>query len=265
MAETDQQSRWLWRLAVGVMCLLVAGGVAVTLTLALHHHPLAETTGVAVNVALLVVACLALVVARSQAVAARAANKLTQDAQQQAAKKEQEAAAQAIADSQRATRPYLWADLAHSTTGQPCWDLVIRNTGRTTAHDVHIDADPWPEPGDSLADDLRTHLTRPFDLPPNSSLRILWRIADGTDRPTNPPQPDGMPADCTLTMTYRGDDPTLDQFTDTRRLDAPTRAQIMPGPQEGARASGGDSEARTLKNIDYALRALNGHVAELRH
>lgn len=259
MADTDQQQpRWPWRVAVGLMCLLVASGIAAALTLAAHHHPLAETTGVAVNVALLAVACLALVVARSQAVAARAASELTRKAQKNAA-------AQAIADSQRANRPYLWADLVHSTTGAPCWDLVIRNTGRTMAYDIRIDADPWPDPGDSLADDLRTHLTRPFDLPPDTSVRFTWRIAHEHDRPDNPDQPAGMPPEVTLTLHYRGDDPAMEPFTDTRFLDAPTRAGIIPAPSEGSTVdSTSDPIEKTLKNIDYAIRGLSSHLGELR-
>lgn len=100
-----------------VMVLAVLAGASATVALAVRHHGLSEIIVTAVNVGLLAVACLALVVARSQAVAARAANALMEQARQETAAKEREAAAQAIADSQRATRPYLWADLVPGIAG----------------------------------------------------------------------------------------------------------------------------------------------------
>lgn len=264
MAE-QQKSPRVWWAAVLVMALAVAGGITATITLAARHHPLAEVTGVATNVGLLAVACLALVVARSQAVAARAANAITEQARRDAADKEREAAAQAIADSQRATRPYLWAELVPSLTGAPCWDLVIRNTGRTPARDVTLDADPWPEPGDRFGDRLREHLGRPFELPPGSSLRLAWRIAHENDQPGNPDQPAGMADEVTLTIRYHGDDPALEPFTETRFLDLPTRAGIIPAPSGGSEVGSTSAPIeKTLKNIDYAIRGLSSHVAELR-
>lgn len=152
-----------------------------------------------------------------------------------------------------------------SLTRRPCWDLVIRNTGRTAARDIHIDADPWPALGDRYGDLLREHLTRPFDMAPGTSVRFTWRVAHEHDQPDNPDQPAGMPAEVTLTLRYHGDDPAMEPFTDTRFLDAPTRAGIIPAPGDGATSR--DTSAApevTLKNIENALRNLNSHVAELR-
>lgn len=259
----QRQSAWPWGLAVVVMVLAVLAGASATVALAVRHHGLSEIIVTGVNVGLLAVACLALVVARSQAVAARAANALTEQARQEAAAKEREAAAQAIADSQRATRPYLWADLVPGIAGPPTWDLVIHNTGRTPAREVILEPEPWPAMGDKLGDRLREQLPRPFDLPPGASLRLAWRIAHEDDEPGNVDQPAGMPDETTLTLRYRGDDPLLAPFSETRLLDLPTRAGIIPAPREGAVAGGTDLYG-VLKNINYAVRSLGGHVAELR-
>lgn len=215
------------------------------------------TLGLIINGGLLTVGIIALCFARHQALASRATAAEALKSRMLSEQAQKSAAQQTKRDSQAATRPYLYARIVPGLTGIGGWDLEIRNVGRSAARGLVIDA-LWPNPGDDLTTELRHFLTRPQDLPPGCSVRLLWRLTGNFDDGSTFA---GMPEETQVSLCYRSDDAALGDLTDSYALDA-TGGRVFPAPQQGATSS--SSEAQTLKNINLALRALNVHVGELR-
>lgn len=206
----------------------------------------------ATNIGLLIVAGLALCFAKEQATQARRANDLVRDAQVEAARREEAAAVQAADDSRRQTRPYVWLEVQPGLSGYDCWDVTIRNTGRSAARGLYITAD-WPESPDDAAQNIIQRLMTPRSLAPGAHLRTFWRLPDGG----------GMPERMTVMLHYGSDDPTCGPFDEACEISI-ADYPYTPAPQEGATSHGGSDEVKALKNINNALRAMNIHLGELR-
>lgn len=107
---------------------------------------------------------------------------------------------QAREDSAAQTRPYIWADLLPGVHGVQCFDLVIRNTGRTAAASLSITLPELPEV--TSEDDatyrktIQDGLAALTSLPPGAFRRMLW--INGQDSAA------GMPNQVDLRITYRG-------------------------------------------------------------
>lgn len=91
---------------------------------------------------------------------------------------------QAKRDSVARTRPYVFVEVLPSLAGTTCYDLRVRNTGQSAAHALTLDSSDWPDPLDDVAESIKTMFTTPRTLPPNSSIRLMWRLegnfTDGT-------------------------------------------------------------------------------------
>lgn len=166
-------------------------------------------------------------------------------------------------DSIEQTRPYVYAHLVPGLAGMTTWDLVITNTGKSTARNLTIMCDTWPDIDDELSKSLRKMFETPQSLPPGVSLRTMWKLSldegqrwsDGTDDPA------GIAAGAGLHLSYTSDDPSKPSYTDHYRLDDSVIG-MTPVPSTGPRVNATFTPAETqLHNI---LREAAIHIGELR-
>jgi hypothetical protein len=166
-------------------------------------------------------------------------------------------------DSVEQTRPYVYAHLVPGLAGTSTWDLLITNTGKSTARELLIDCDPWPEIDDELTGPLRKMFSTPQSLPPGVSLRTMWKLglgenerwADGTTDPA------GIASGATLRLTYTSDDASKPSYRDVYRLDDSVIG-MTPVPSTGPAAKPGLTAAE--KDLHNVLRAATLHLGELR-
>lgn len=117
-------------------------------------------------------------------------------------------------DSRDQTRPYLQAQVVPSVGGSSAADLIIRNTGRTPARRVIIEADPWPAHHDDVTDELRRFFGRPHTIAPGATLRAYWamNLGDVKNQETGELEPNldpkkdpaGFTTPTLLTLRYDG-------------------------------------------------------------
>lgn len=245
--------RWLYFLATFGTLLIGLGVAGLVLFL---DTSLVDALGAGVNAALLLVAVLALVFAKSQVDAASEANRLSHAAQLAAAHAQQQASEQAERDSRASTRPYVYAELVTGLGGVGTWDLLIRNQGRTPARGLIVDATPWND--DDISTDLRRFCSQARDLPPAASLRLLWRMtadfADGTKEAGQ---------DEVVTVRLRYADDQGGQWNEAYVVDCTYGAATL-APFVGATTTSGSGTDRALKDINHALRAIGTHLGEMR-
>jgi hypothetical protein len=166
-------------------------------------------------------------------------------------------------DSIEQTRPYVYAHLVPGLAGVATWDLLITNTGKSTARKLLIECDGWPAVDDELTGPLRQMFQTPQSLPPGVTLRTMWKLgskeneswADGTDDPA------GIASGATLRLSYTSDDPSRPSYRDAYRLDDSVIG-LTPVPTTGPSAKTGLSPAE--KDLHNVLRAATLHLGELR-
>lgn len=167
-------------------------------------------------------------------------------------------------DSIEQTRPYVYARLVPGIGGIGAWDLLVTNTGRSTARRLTIESDTWPDSDDVFTRSLRTMFSTEQSLPPGATLRAYWKVSisqpghkwdDGTS------DPKGMAKGATLTLYYTSDDASKPVYEDQFRLDDSTIGET-PGPYTGPdRKKGLTTAQQDLHNV---LAAIAANVAELR-
>lgn len=164
-------------------------------------------------------------------------------------------------DSKAQARPYLYASLAPSLAGSPIYDLVVENTGASTARRVWISCSGFPESPDDVAERLKVFLDVEHTIPPRVRLRNYWRIelatghswGDGTNEPA------GMPAQAEVVLTYSDD--TGNEYTDMFHLDKRT-IDFAPVPQRGPGA--GRDLSVEQKDTHEMLSVIAQAIGELR-
>lgn len=169
---------------------------------------------------------------------------------------------QAERDSIERTRPYVFVEVIPGLAGLASYDLVIRNTGQSAARGVILQFDPWPEKIDDIAEKVRTLMETPRDLPPGSSLRVVWHFGtsegemfdDGTTEA-------GMPLAGSITVQYDSDELKRGTYTEIYPFDVNT-AGPWPAPTTGPEPQGLRDKRDRL--FYKALQALTHHVGELR-
>lgn len=167
-------------------------------------------------------------------------------------------------DSLEQTRPYVYVHLVPGLAGLATWDLLITNTGRSTARNLRIECDAWPDKDDIVTGPLRTLFSTARSLPPGATIRSFWKLGlsesgatwdDGTSNPV------GITAAASLTLRYTSDDPSRPNYQDEYALDATTIGQTPaaycgPDPKPGLTPA-----ERDLHNM---LAAIASNVGELR-
>lgn len=155
-------------------------------------------------------------------------------------------------------RPYVVADLVPGLHGAGSTDLVIANVGRSLARQVLVEIGPLAKRNDHdhISDALDRYLTTPKIFVPGARHRVMWHHAGNAKSGRLDAGVDGG---VSARITYTDDGGT--EYTETYELDIAAMTAVSPVPTDGPRRSGSGNE---LADIDHALRALAGHVGELR-
>ncbi|GCE44917.1 hypothetical protein Rhow_000543 [Rhodococcus wratislaviensis] len=155
-------------------------------------------------------------------------------------------------------RPYVVADIVPGLHGPGSTDLVIQNLGRSIARGVLVDIGPLSKRNDKdhISDPLGRYLTNPQILVPGARHRVMWHHVGN---PETGQADAGVPGTVPARITYTDDNGI--EYSETYELGIANMTSVSPVPTTGPRRSGSNSE---LADIDHALRAIAGHVGELR-
>ncbi|MGU3432608.1 hypothetical protein ACNHUS_06275 [Actinomycetes bacterium M1A6_2h] len=155
-------------------------------------------------------------------------------------------------------RPYVIAELVPGLHGPGSTDLVIANLGRSLARWVLVDIGPLAKRNDDdhISDALGRYLTTPKLLVPGARQRVMWH---NVGNPESERSDAGVPGIVSARITYSDDGGT--RYSETYELNIAHMTSVSPVPTTGPRRVGSGNE---FADIDHALRALAGHVGELR-
>lgn len=162
------------------------------------------------------------------------------------------------AQAEQERRPYVVADIVPGLHGAGTTDLVIANPGRSIARKVIVDIGPLIErhEHDHISGALGRYLTTPKVLVPGARQRVKWHDVGNADTGRDDA---GVIGIVSARITYT--DVNDVEYCETYELDFANMTSASPVPTTGPRRVGSGNE---LADIDYALRALAGHVGELR-
>ncbi|MDJ0356330.1 hypothetical protein [Paenarthrobacter sp. PH39-S1] len=166
-------------------------------------------------------------------------------------------------DSIEQTRPYVYAHIVPGLAGMATWDLVISNTGKSTARKLTISCDRWPDSEDEITIALGKMFATEQSLPPSVTLRTYWKLGleegamwgDGTSDPV------GIATGATLTLRYTSDDPSNPPYEDRFRIDDAVIG-LTPVPYKGPEPKRGKSKAE--EDLHSVLTAIAVNVGEIR-
>ncbi|KRC90222.1 hypothetical protein ASE25_07805 [Terrabacter sp. Root85] len=163
---------------------------------------------------------------------------------------------QARLDSIEQTRPYVYAEIVPSLTGIHHYDLKLRNSGKSAARNLTLDFSDWPDPLDEVATSVRTLFQTPRTLPPECSIRAIWRLqGQFTDGSTEA----GMPKAGQISVLYTSDDPSCPQYREHFDVQISTSG-MWPVGEEGPTPQGMNGDVKAF----YVLgQRLLRRVAEL--
>lgn len=160
-------------------------------------------------------------------------------------------------DSISRARPYLYATLAPSLNGGSKYDLLIENTGASTARKVRATCLEFPSAPDDIAEKIKRFLNAEHTMPPGVRLRNYWRLcletghtwSDGTTEPA------GMPERTSLILDYEDDEGR--KYQDTYHLDV-VSLMFAPMPTKGSevKASLSPEQKDTHKMLGIIAAAL---------
>lgn len=155
-------------------------------------------------------------------------------------------------DSVEQTRPYVYARIVPSIGGSSAWDLIVRNSGRSSANNLTIRVSAWPE-ADAVTMALRTMFEHPQVLPPDTSIRTYWclgvRDKDGSSGAT------GFDIPVDLTVSYAGSGNPTHGYQETFHLD-PSVLGLTPQPASGVNLRKPTEELHKMREIVEALNEL---------
>ena len=123
------------------------------------------------TVALAILAVCAWHVARGALEASRRASAAAEAANEQARR-----------DSIEQTRPYVFAEVIPGLAGTGSYDVRLSNKGRSSARNLTLEFDQWPDEPDDVAETVQTLFSTPRTLPPGSSVRAIWRLEGNLSR-----------------------------------------------------------------------------------
>jgi hypothetical protein len=156
---------------------------------------------------------------------------------------------QAKIDSIAQTRPYVYVEIVPSLVGTQCWDIRIRNSGKSAARRLQLDYDAWPRELDKVAEEVKHLFRTPRTLPPGCQIRALWRLqgnfSDGTTEA-------GLGVDGTVTTSYTSDDPSMPRYNDKFEVML-FKSGYTPTPEGGPDPDGLRGDMRKFYLLGQAL------------
>lgn len=181
-------------------------------------------------------------------------------AAQRSAKAAQAANEQLRRDSFEQTRPYVYAEVLPGLAGLATWDIRVTNSGRSAARNLLMTPSSWPARDDRVTQALKELCSTPRTLPPNCSIRAIWRIGPPRDgESTNGPSVMGMDENGDLKVTYHGDDDDRSAFADT--FDMNTHgAGLWPVPESGPNPDSLTGETRLFYKLIQTLTRRVGEI-----
>lgn len=184
------------------------------------------------------------------------ASRTASEAATMAAEAAREANEQYRRDSRERTRPYVFVELLPSLTGPANWDLRIANSGQTSARNLVLDSNAWPESPDDITTSLQGLFRTPRTLPPGCQIRAIWRL---TGRFTDGTSVAGSAESASISVSYESDDPESPVYQDCFDISSLTIG-YTPAGETGPTPEGLQGDARKF----YVLgQALVRRVAEL--
>ncbi len=175
--------------------------------------------------------------------------KATLDASRRASEAAEAANEQARRDSIEQTRPYVYVEVIPGLWGVGAYDVRISNSGRSTARQVTLEFDSWPEAPDDIAQEVQRLFATPRTLPPGTTLRAIWRIeghlADGTREA-------GMGTDGQIAVSYTSDDPSQPSYSDVFDVMI-SNSGLWPVAEEGPTADDLKGDIRKFYRLGQVL------------
>lgn len=168
---------------------------------------------------------------------------------------------------QAQTRPYLGVEFVSGVAGAPSMDIVIANSGRTTASNILLNIEGGfnsQSEEDQIGPALGRLFAVPFDLAPNTRRRVFWRIPDETGR--DPRGDIGAPVKGAVLIGYdweRSPGASVVHYEEQVTYDLTEYPKLMPSPRTGPKQQGNSVEVAAT-NVVHVLRAIAEHIAELR-
>lgn len=163
------------------------------------------------------------------------------------------------ADSIAQTRPYVYVHLVPSIGGVAAWDLVVKNSGRSSARQLTLTTNDWPNRNDDVLGPLKVMFGAEQIVPPNVSIRSLWRTdtPDGTTTTKGKPVM-GMPRTSSVTVRYHGD--TDAWYSDTYAFSSETIG-LTPVPASGPEPH--EDMTPVERNFQIMLSRIAQNIGEL--
>lgn len=155
-------------------------------------------------------------------------------------------------DSVEQTRPYVYARIVPSIGGSNAWDLIVRNSGRSSAVNLTIKVSDWPE-SDAVTDALRTMFEHPQILPPDTSIRTYWFLGQRDREGSTGATGFDIPVD--LTVSYSGSGTPIHEYAETFHLN-PAVLGLTPQPAADIRLKEPTEELHKMREIVQALNEL---------
>lgn len=155
------------------------------------------------------------------------------------------------------TRPYVFAQVVPSIAGSSIYDLIIQNTGQSTARNLTISCPQFPAEPDLLAAAIGKLFDIQHVLPPQGRIRTYWHFS-GEDRTWSDGEGDmGLPPVAEVDVAYDGPD---GHYEDTFALNIGVYA-MMP---IGARGHEVPSDLpKPDKNLHKMLAVIAGNISNL--
>lgn len=164
------------------------------------------------------------------------------------------------------TRPYVGIEFSAGVAGAPSMDILIQNTGRTTAANVRVGIEGGfgaQSEHDQIGPALGRLFAAPFTLAPQGRRRVFWRLPD--EEGSEPRGDFGAPLSGVVTVSYEWEKASGKALRYAERFpyDLTEYPKLMPAPRTGPERDGAGVDVSAI-NAVHALRAIAEHVAELR-
>lgn len=156
------------------------------------------------------------------------------------------------------TRPYVFAQVVPSIAGHSVYDLVIQNSGQSTATNLKVSSPQFPDNPDRIAKAIGTLFEITHVLPPATHIRSYWHFS-GEDRNWNDAEGDlGMPPKAEIRVEYDGPD---GHYADTFPADIRVYA-LTPMGADGHNVPSNLTPGE--KNLHKMLAVIAGNISNLR-
>lgn len=163
-----------------------------------------------------------------------------------------EANDQAKLDSIEQTRPYVNVEILPGLSGVTCWDVRIKNTGRSTARNLTLDYDSWPVRLDDVATSIKELFETPRSMPPGSSIRAIWRLQAKNGKFTDGTSVAGLGRTGQVKARYSSDDPSQPDYSDSFDVMI-EKAGFWPVPEGGLNPDGLNGDVKMFYTLGQVL------------